>query len=111
METAKASYIETNCTVEFNGKTFEAGGAVVTDKFITAYLGKAGILQDWHGARIGAYRILSTWRTPRSYVSSTMNSVECFVNGVRYVGRSAGVGMVINAKPSKRQHGSGKWWA
>lgn len=100
---AQASYVESDCTIEHEGRKFTAGGEVVTDRFITAYLGKNGVLTDWHGEAIGTYRILSTWYTLRSHISSTMNSVECFVNGVRYVGRSAGVGMYINAKRSPRQ--------
>jgi len=98
-----ATYVEHDCTISFQGQDFTSGGAIVSEQFITAYLGKSGSLTDWHGKQIGTYRILSTWRTPRSYVSSTMSSVECFVDGVRYVGRSAGLGMVINAKRSPRQ--------
>lgn len=101
--TNQASYIESNCTIEHAGRTFESGGAIISEQFIIAYLGKSSILTDWHGSPIGQYRILSTWKTPRSYISSTMHSVECFVNGVRYVGRSAGEGMSIRAKLSPRQ--------
>lgn len=96
-------YVEQNCTIEYEGKSFSSGGAVVHEQFITAYLGRDGVLTDWHGEQLGSYRVLSTWRTPRSFVSSTMSSVECFVAGVRYVGRSAGIGMCINAKRSTRQ--------
>jgi hypothetical protein len=101
-EQAEASYIESDCTIEHEGRKFTSGGAVVTDKFITAYLGKDGILTDWHGKEIGVYRILSSWPI-RSYISNRMYSVECFVYGVRYVGRGCGVGMSINAKRSPRQ--------
>jgi hypothetical protein len=96
-------YQEKDCIFEHEGKKFESGGAFVNEVFLVAYLSKNGILSDWHGLPLGTYRILSTWRTPRSFVSSTMNSVECFVHGVRYVGRSCGVGMVIRAKRSPKQ--------
>jgi len=76
---------------------------MVLEQYLVAYLAKDSVLTSWHGDKLGTYRILSTWRTPRSSVSDTMSSVECFVNGVRYVGRSAGVGMVICAKRSPRQ--------
>jgi hypothetical protein len=99
---AVASYVEQDCTIEHAGQKFSAGGAVVTDKFLTAYLGKEGVLTDWHGSRIGTYRFLSSWPI-RSYITDRMYSVECFVNGQRYVGRGAGVGMSINAKLSPRQ--------
>lgn len=102
METAQASYIEQDCTIEHEGHKFTSGGAIVTNKFITAYLGKGSILSDWHGKQIGTYTILSSWPI-HSYVTNRMYSVECFVNGVRYIGRSAGVGMSINAKRSSRQ--------
>jgi hypothetical protein len=103
MAQAKAQFIEQDCTFEHNGRKFESGGAVVTDQWLIAYPKKHGILGDWHGNAIGTYRILSTWRTPRSFISSTMSSIECFVFGVRYVGRGAGVGMILRAKRSTRQ--------
>lgn len=102
MTTAIASYVERDCTFTHEGRTVESGGAVVTDKFIVAYLGKDGILTNWHGKQLGTYRILSSWNI-RSYISNTMSSVECFVDGVRYVGRSAGLNMSIRAKRSPRQ--------
>jgi len=103
MTANRAHYVEKDCTFTFQGRTFESGGAVVTDQWIIAYPGKDGRLNDWHGQQIGTYRILSTWRTPRSFISSTMSSIECFVNGIRYVGRGAGIGMILRAKRSARQ--------
>lgn len=97
------TYIETNCTIEHKGQQFESGGAVVTEQYVVAYLAKDGVITDWHGEPLGTYNILSTWKTPRSYVSSTMHSVECFIQGTRYTGRSAGEGMSIRAKRSTKQ--------
>jgi hypothetical protein len=96
-------YVEHGCTVQHEGRSFTAGGAVVTDDRIIAYPGKDGILQDWHGNAIGTWRVLSTWRTPRSFLSSTMSGIEARVNGVRYVGRGAGVGMIFRGRRSTRQ--------
>lgn len=100
---AIVSYVEQDCTIEHEGRKFTAGGAIITDQWIIAYPGKDGVLNDWHETQIGTYRVLSTWRTPRSFVSSTMSSMECWVNGVRYVGRGAGEGMILRAKRSPRQ--------
>jgi len=97
-----ASYVEQDCTIEHEGRKFTAGGAIVSEQFITAYLGKDGVLTDWHGKQIGTYRVLSSWPI-RSYLTDRMYSVECFVNGTRYVGRGCGVGMSVNAKRSSRQ--------
>lgn len=103
----QASYVETDCTIEHEGRKFESGGAVVSEQFVIGYPGKfvTGVapLQDWHGKTIGTCCILSTWKTPRSFVSSTMSSIECWVKGVRYVGRGAGEGMILRAKRSPRQ--------
>lgn len=92
------AYVEKNCTFTHEGQTFEAGGAIVTKGRITAYLGKNGVLTDWHGNALGTYRIVSTWKTPRSFVSSTMHQVHAKVDGQTYTGRSAGVGMVFNGR-------------
>lgn len=82
-------------TFEHDGRKFEAGGAVVTPEKIIAYLGKGGVLTDWRGNQIGTYRITSSWKTPRSFVSSSMNQVSARVSGRNYTGRSAGVGMIF----------------
>lgn len=94
-----STFIERDCVIEHDGRKFESGGAVITDDFLIGYLGKDGQLTDWAGNRMGTYRITSTWRTPRSYVSSTMNQVAVKLSdGRRYTGRSAGEGMVFKGK-------------
>lgn len=94
-------YIEQDCTIEIEGKTFESGGAVVTPDAIVAYLGKNGSLQDWHGNELGNYRISASWRV-NSYVSSHMHQVYAWVDGVRYTGRSGGEGMLFKGRKTKR---------
>ena len=96
-------YIERNCIIEHQGHKFEAGGAVVTPDYIVAYIGSRGDdgkrqLTDWHGKVIGTCRITSTWRTPRSFVSSTMSQVYAVVDGVTYTGRSAGEVMIFKGR-------------
>jgi len=101
MPKKQCNYREKNCTINLGGKTFESGGAVVVGNQIIAYLGKNGELTTWHGKKIGTFRIVSTWRTPNSYVSSKMHQVEATVKGRVYTGRSAGVGMIFKGKLKK----------
>ncbi len=95
-------YVEEDCTFHHEGRTFEAGGAVVTDGWLIAYAGSNGVLNDWHGNPLGTWRTLSSWRV-QSYIGSHMHSIEARVNGVRYVGRGFGEGMSLRAKRSQRQ--------
>ena len=95
-------YIETDCTITHNDQSFTAGGAIITDNHIVAYLGAHGVLTDWHGKPLGRYHIVSTWRTPRSYISGVMHAVHATVNGKLYKGRSAGEGMSFMGKLSHK---------
>ena len=94
-------YVEKDCFFEVNGKQFWTGGSTVNPYFCIGYLGKNDVLTDWHGKQIGTYKITSSWKTPRSYVSSTMNQVEAVVDGITYTGRSAGIGMYFKGKRKK----------
>lgn len=96
------TYIEKDCTIEHEGRKFTNGGAVVTDEVLIAYPGENGVLNDWHGQPLGTWRVLSSWRV-RSWIGSTMYSIECRVKGVRYVGRGFGKGMSMRAKRSPKQ--------
>ena len=60
-----APYVETDCAVTFEGRTFEAGGAVVCQDWVVAYPGSGGVLQDWHGRPLGTWREVASWRLPR----------------------------------------------
>lgn len=89
--------------VTLEGKTFDALGYTQTAARLTAYLGKDGVLTKWDGTPIGRYRITDTWKTPRSWVSSTMSQVYVtLADGTRWTGRSAGVGMLFTGKPTQR---------
>ena len=103
METAIATYVEQDCTIEHEGRKFSSGGAVVTDKFIVVYPRSDGKVTDWHGNVLGEAFVLSSWRIPRSYIASRMYSYAVYVNGVRYIGRGTGNGMILRAKRSSRQ--------
>jgi len=91
-------YIEQDCTVIHEGKSYTVGGAAVMPERIVGYPGENGVLNDWHGNPIGTWRAVSTWQTPRSYMSSTMSQIEAAVDGVTYTGRGAGVGMIYRGK-------------
>ena len=103
MTQAVASYVEQNCTIEHEGQQFSYGGAVVTDQFIVVYPRSDGKVTDWHGNVLGEAFVLSSWRIPNSYIASRMYSYAVYVNGVRYVGRGTGTGMILRARRSKRQ--------
>jgi len=109
-------YIEKDCSVSHDGHEFSAGGAIVTPDYVAAYVGKKigdGVgcdrfsstsrreLTDWHGKVIGTCYISSTWKTPRSYVSSTMHQIYALVDGIKYTGRGAGEGMLFRGKKVK----------
>ncbi len=97
------NYIEKDCTVTHKDRTFEAGGAVVTPDYIVAYLAKDGVLKDWHGKVLGSYKITATWKTPRSFISSEQHQVTAYVCGVRYTGRSGGIGLSYRGKRIAKQ--------
>jgi hypothetical protein len=104
-----ASYVETDCTITFQGQEFTAGGAIVTDNEIIAYIGANRALTDWHGNPLGTYKAVSCWETPTSYISHWMYQIEAIVNGVVYTGRSAGMGMVFRGKIKKGKPTSDSW--
>ena len=106
------TYIETDCTIQRDGQSFEATGAVVTDNYAIAYIETgenfkdmrfAGIiidLTDWHGNLIGHGTVRSHWR---NQYGSYMYQVEGRINGVRYTGRTAGHGMIWRGKRCAKQ--------
>jgi hypothetical protein len=94
-------FVEQDCTFEAQGRKFESGGAFVSPSHIIAYPKENGVLGDWHGNAIGTWRAVSTWKTPRSYMSSTMSQIEAVVDGIRYTGRGAGEGMIFKGKAKK----------
>ena len=62
------NFAETNCTVNFQGREFTAGGAYIVGDHALVYIIK-GQAKDWHGKKLGTVRVTSTWRAypPRSY--------------------------------------------
>lgn len=95
-------YVEKDCIFEHDGRKFESGGAVISDRVLIAYPSKDNVLGDWHGKPIGTWRVLSSWKI-RSLYADRMYSIEARVNGVRYVGRGFGEGFMLRAKRSPIQ--------
>lgn len=101
----KTPFIEPDCTVEFNGQKFTSGGAFVSDSHIIAYPAECGILNDWHGNKIGTYRVISRrlaifFGRP-SWQGSHYYFMRARVNGVTYSLRGFGVGMIATGKRVK----------
>lgn len=88
------------------GRRFSSGGAGVQGGRAVGYLKKSTdgtwSLTGWGSGKLGPCRITSTWRTPRSYISSTMVQAECKIDGVWYTGRGAGDGMLWRGKRKAR---------
>jgi hypothetical protein len=91
--------IETDCAITFHGRTFTANGAMVTDKWIIAYMTTdMASVTDWHGNVLGDARIKTSWSTPTSYMTDRCYQVEVTVNGITYTGRTSGGGMIYKGK-------------
>jgi len=108
-------FIEQNCCIKHEGNKYCAGGAVVTNDYIVAYIGEPTgetigcgqptgrrELQDWHGNRIGTCSFSSSWPI-NSYISDRMYQVYATVKGITYTGRSCGEGMVFKGKRCAKQ--------
>ena len=98
------AYVEKDCIFEFQGNTFENGGAVQTETHLVGYPDKEGNLWNWHGSKLlGSYRVVSSWRV-FSFVGSTMYQIEVkTVDGVFYTGRGFGAGMSYKGKRKAKQ--------
>jgi hypothetical protein len=98
-------YIEADCTFTHDGHSFTSGGAIVLDDFAIGYLDDTGagyVLKDWHGTKtLGNAWVVASWSTPRSAYSHRMLQVEALIDGHKYTGRCAGVGMVWRGKRKK----------
>lgn len=60
-------------------------------------------LHDFNGKRTGIrVRVVSSWKTPRSFTASRMYSYEGVDDsGKRYYGRGFGKGMSLSLRPKK----------
>ena len=97
-------------TVNFEGRAFVSGGAMITPTHCVGYIARDKatrelIITTFEGLRLGRARVLSTWKTPRSYVSSTLSQIEVTldVSGVIYTGRGAGEELLYKGKRKAKQ--------
>ena len=97
---AEGPFCEIGCIIEHEGRTFESGGAYLTQDYAVGYLSSdCKSITTWKGDPLGQCRVTSSWdRTPRSYLYSRQFQVEATINGIKYTGRSAGAGMLWRGK-------------
>ena len=84
--------------VSLNGREHAALGSSVTDTHAVGYLDKRDgqlVIASWDGTQVlGPATITRTWRTPRSFMSSSMSQVTATIDGTRYTGRCADLSML-----------------
>jgi hypothetical protein len=86
----------------FAGVTYTAGGAYVLDTRAGGYMSEdMKAITKGDGMRLGSARIVASWATPKSYVSSRQYQVECVINGVLYTGRTGGGSLLWRGKAKK----------
>lgn len=99
-------------TVEHQGREYSAGGAYVDDYRIVGYLpcgaddGRfgRGEFTAWDGSIIGRYEVLSTWRTPRSWLSShQVSALVTLRDGRKYIVRGGGAGLLMRGRRASCQ--------
>lgn len=107
--------VEVGCTFDFDGNTYEAGGAEVAPGKIVAYMGRSsrrpedtelrvgdvGQVTSWKGEPLGTFEVISAWPTPGNWESSWMYAVRISAGGREYHGRTRGPGMVVMGKACK----------
>lgn len=63
---------------------------------------RTGDIIDSKNKKVGTYKITSSWKTPKSYVSTKMFAIVVRMNnGVFYTARSYGKGMAVNGARKK----------
>jgi len=94
-------YVERNGTVEHEGRSFSAGGAMVTADRIIAYPGPDNVLQDWHGKALGRWQTVASWPRAR-WTADRIYQIEAVVAGVTYTGRGLGQGIIFRGRRKQR---------
>ena len=105
------TYVEQDCTFTHEGRTFEAGGAVVTPEYAIGYVKSmfiedeynhwaTGLITDWHGLFLGSILYAKVFRAPSMI---RMYQVEATINGVKYTGRTQGNSMIWKGKRMAKQ--------
>jgi hypothetical protein len=98
-------------TMTHDGKDYTALGSLVDLEkgVILGYLHELPgdrdrfYLTSWDGCFMYILlRRVSTWKTPRSFVSSTYSAFRTVIDGHVYSGRSAGHGMFLRLKKGRK---------
>lgn len=103
----QAPYVETDCTITHEGRTYESGGAFITPERAVVYtsnnvgghLAPYGELTDWHGKKMGTFERVSVWRQG----DGVMYAITADIEGRTYYGRTQGAGMIAFLKAHKHQ--------
>ena len=102
--TADGQLIEIGTLEQHGGREFSAFGASVTPEYAAGYLSNDGRhVTTWNGETLGTARIVASWRTPKSFVSSHQFQVEATICGRVYTGRTGGRGMLWRGRATKKQ--------
>lgn len=95
-------YVETDCVITFEGRTYESGGAVVTDRYLTAYLASDGrTVVTWKGEPIGKARQTGKWRVNSDFGTHVHSYRVTLSNGAEYNARGFGEDMLLEGKRAK----------
>jgi len=94
-------YIEQDCTFTHEGRSFTAGGAVVTADRVIAYCNDdMTTLTTWHGEHLGDI-IASMWWFAPGWTGTRMYQITARINGKLWTGRTQGSSMVACLKPKR----------
>lgn len=95
---------EEDCTIQYQGKSFKASGAVVTPERVYAYLGKKNngqwVVTDWHGNVLAQAEILSI-KPHRGWISNQRIYLHFSLDGTTYSGVGFGEELYLKARRIK----------
>jgi hypothetical protein len=93
-------------TVEVEGRTFAAHGAIVDHDagYLAGYPaveGGAYVLKSWGGETIAPLVLVSRWRNPRGVFSSETVAWRATLGGKTYHGRNGGTGLLLHMRAGR----------
>jgi len=100
-----AAFVERDCTVKHEGRSYEAGGAYRVGTKALVYVSADGTrVTTWHGEPVGWAEVVSQIKLPRwSYVSgSYIYSYRVRMHDyTEWYGRGGGAGMALSLRQTK----------
>ena len=97
------AYVETDCTVEHEGRQFTAGGAYYDSTRLVAYWGPGETVTTWHGDIIGRLTVVSSWRVWSPMTDRHYAIRVTLVDGSHWYGRCCGEGMSLSCRRVKAE--------